>query len=159
MLVAGIDVSSLAVDVVWLDVDDQKPPRWQRWKLEGPDAWERCRHLGTVFPGAAWSGWDDTLAIGIEVAFGPSSGDVNRCVGAVLSRLPIGLLVERWSTSQWRKAIGLFGSASKKQVFDYVLDTAFREGWRTDERNLVQDACDAYCIALATRQAIEQQAA
>lgn len=159
MMVAGIDVSTFAIDVVWIDLDDLEAPHWCRYSMEGRDAWERCRDVGREFPGASSEVWDETTAIGMEVAFGPSSGDVNRCVGAVLSRLPQGILIERWSSSQWKKAVGLAGNAKKQQVMDHVLRIAFGVGWKTDQKILEQDACDAYCIALATRQAITTQQA
>lgn len=156
MSVAGVDVSSRAVDVVWIS-EETFEATWRRFELDGSDAWERCREIGQVFPPPTSGLWDETLAIGVEVAFGPSSGAVNRCVGAVLVRLPRSLLVKPWAPSEWRKAVGLSGRAGKEDVFTFAherrsLVESYRVPWP-------QDACDAYCIALATLRALERQEA
>lgn len=159
MNVAGIDVSSHAIDVVWVPEEGAEAPQWVRWPLTGAGAWERCRDIGRQFPGPAHTVWDETTAIGIEIAFGPSSGDVNRCVGAVLSRLPYDLLVEPWPPSKWRKAVGLSGNASKDDVFRYSCHAYLGDRLAIAAPKWPQDAHDAHLIALATRQALNQQEA
>lgn len=146
----GIDVSTYHLDFVF--IDDEIPPIWARHKLEGSDAWERCRSV--TFP----SHWlEDTYAIGMEVAHGPSSGAINRVVGAVLSRLPTSTLVKPWTASEWKKAVGLRGNASKQDIRWFTHKLANDLLWLAESR-VPQDACDAYCIALATKQALEREA-
>lgn len=146
MNVCGIDVSTYHLDFVFLH--DTGQTEWQRITLVGNDAWDRCRSVRVP------SDWfEDTEAAGMEVAFGPSSGQINRVVGAVLSRLPTGLLVEQWPVNVWKKAVGMSGSASKERVRLFVHDSIRSDPYWP------QDACDAYCIALATKQALERQAA
>jgi Holliday junction resolvasome RuvABC endonuclease subunit len=61
--------------------------------------------------------------------------------------------VQPWIPSAWRKTVGLPGNASKGDVANFV--------WRTADAHEIaraawpQDACDAYCIALATRMSIQ----
>jgi hypothetical protein len=152
MNVCGIDVSTYHLDFVFLH--DDGSPEWQRISLTGDDAWERCRSVRVP---SAW--FEGTEAVGMEVAHGPSSGQINRVVGAVLSRLPRELLVEQWPVNVWKKAVGLKGSASKADVMEWVVRRGFDVGWKTDQLTLVQDACDAYCIALATKQALDKDMA
>lgn len=157
-LVAGIDFSSLAIDVVLVDLDDREPPLWERFALTGADAFERTRNVRAVMPTSSF--YDDILAIGIEHPAGKfGTGPMMRVQGAVLACLPAGVLVQPWPPSAWRKAVGLAGNASKWDVSAFVMLNSFTDGWKTDERALEQDACDAYCIALATRSAIETEAA
>jgi len=66
------------------------------------------------------------------------------------------VLVQPWIPSAWRKAVGIAGNASKEDVQRHVL--ARRDyPLHAEDPSLPtwpQDACDAYCIALATRTAI-----
>lgn len=156
-LVAGIDVSTKAIDCVWVDEDPDGgwQPKWERVTLEGQDAWERTRSIAWLFPRAAF---EETLAIGVEVAHGMSSGAVNRAVGAVLARLPRGTLVKPWTASEWKKANGIPGNAEKDRVAMAAHLHILNHGGTINEI-WPQDACDAYCIALATRSAVETSAA
>lgn len=158
-LVVGIDVSSFAVDIIAIPSEDGYwregwTPRWTHCRLEGSDAFDRTRTVGQVVPGRAASFWDDVLAVGIEEPAGRNPGFSFRVQGAVLSQIPAHKLVEKWMPSQWRKAVGMPGNATKATVNAWV-----GERWGEALDFWTQDACDAYCIALATRQAIERQAA
>ena len=100
--------------------------------------------------------WDDILAVGIEHPAGKFGvGPLLRIQGAILARIPARMLVQPWPPSKWRKANGLAGNASK----DMVAYFAVNDGTAIEFRDWPQDACDAYCIALATRQAINKEAA
>jgi hypothetical protein len=153
MYVAGIDYSTFAVDVVLVHLDDLERPKWDRFPTEGHDAFERAR-LTNVLPRGHF--WDDVVAIGIEDPRGYNAGALYRIQGAILSRLPRTTLVQPWAPNVWRKAVGLPGNATKERITQFV---AFECGGGIDAICWPQDACDAYCIALATRQAIEAKAA
>lgn len=149
-MIAGIDLSTRFVDVVKLD-EDTDAATWHRFPLTGNDAFDRARSVGLAVPGRAMSFWDDVVAVGIEDPRGYGAGFIYRVQGAVLACIPAQRLVHPWLPSQWRKAVGMPGNASKVDVHYFVTGA-------TDHDALIQewpqDACDAYCIALATRQAL-----
>ena len=141
MRVCGIDVSSYNVDCV--GISDEGDVDWTRWTLTGTDNWERTRSIASVMPDRTSEFWDDVYAIGVEVAHGPSSGVINRVVGAVLSMLPPNVLVEPWGAPKWKRKAGLPGNASKPQIASYALSELGPRDWP-------QDAFDAWGLARAT---------
>lgn len=149
MFVAGIDLSTFAVDVVKVPLD-QGPPQWHRFPLTGSDAFERARSVRDAMPGSSSVFWDDVLAVGIEEPAGRNPGVIFRVQGAVLARIPTHLLVEKLMPSQWRRLVGLPGNASKADVRSHA---TLNGVGRLNDGTFVwpQDACDAWCIALATR--------
>jgi hypothetical protein len=151
-VIAGIDFSTKAVDVVLLD-EDSDAATWHRFELEGQDAFDRARFVRRAMWSPASSWWDDVLAVGIEDPRGYNAGVLYRVQGAILACIPNSNLVQPWIPSEWRRQVGLPGNASKNDVWVFTMDQ--RE---TIER-WPQDACDAYCIALATRQRLEIGAA
>ena len=155
MHIAGIDVSTKAVDLVLIHIDDHQPPIWHRYELVGQDAWERTRSIPFSMPARSSIMWDDVAAIGVENPAGTHGAHaVQRAVGAVLACLPPLTLVQPWRPSEWRKAVGLPGNCGKQVVFEFAyldLVTAYPDA--------TQDACDAYCVAVATRAAIVQKKA
>ena len=151
--VAGIDFSSHAIDVVLIDVDGRQPPRWHRYPLTGQDAFDRARSVADAMPGRSSVYWDNVLAVGIEHPAGHhGTGPLLRVQGAVLAQIPARMLVKAWPPGSWRKAVGLAGNATKGAVALFAGNSKF-PGYPN------QDACDAYCIALATRQAITTEKA
>ena len=146
-MIAGVDYSTHAVDIVLLD-EDTDAATWHRFPLAGRDAFERARYVRLAMPGGSF--WDDVLAVGIEEPRGYNSGALYRVQGAILARVPLDKLVQPLGPSEWRRRVGLSGNASKEDVRVLVKAAAFLEriGWE-------QDACDAYCIALATRSMIQ----
>jgi hypothetical protein len=156
-MIAGIDYSTRFVDVVLLD-ENTDAAEWRRFPLEGADAFDRARRVRTRFPGPAHSMWDDVLAIGIEEPRGYNSGALYRVQGAILACVAAHKLVQPWIPSAWRKTVGLPGNASKLNVAEYVSVARWGQAtaWGADS-DIVwpQDACDAYCIALATRMSIQ----
>lgn len=158
MHVAGIDLSTRAVDVVLLD-EDTDVATWHRFPLEGRDAFERARHVRTALPGRTSGFWDDVLAVGIEDPRGYGAGSLYRVQGAILACLPWGLLVQPWVPSAWRKQVGLAGNASKLDVWTFGARRLLKDKAPGLYETWPQDAMDAYCIALATRQLIEKVAA
>ena len=150
MNVCGIDVSTHAVDIVKVPLDDG-PPHWDRFPLVHPgDAFDRTRQVPLVVPGPAHSYWDDVIAVGMEEPAGRNPGYAFRVQGAVLSCVPRDKLVEKLMPSEWRKAVGLKGNASKEDVRMFAL-AAVRDFAGVDWRAASHDCTDAYCIALATR--------
>jgi hypothetical protein len=156
MRVAGIDVSTLAVDIVTVPYEthtDGQPIHY-RVELAGHDALERTRDAAHRLPGAASVFWDTILAVGLEnpQSRGSSAGTMyalQRVVGVVLAHIPARMLVAPIEPAAWRHAAGLKGNAKKREVAAHVrgLVGATADGWP-------QDACDAYCIAIATRDRI-----
>jgi hypothetical protein len=150
-LVAGIDYSTHMIDVVLIDEDTLKP-EWHRYELEGTDAFNRARDVHDAMFGGAWI-WENCIAVGIEDPRGYNAGALYRIQGAALACIPRDILVQPWIPSEWRKAVGLKGNASKDNVAEYVLDTV-------DDLSPLydwpQDAFDALCIARATLQALER---
>lgn len=156
MVIAGIDYSSHFIDVVLVDHEQRMPPRWHRYPLSGQDAFDRARSVADAMPGRSSVYWDNVLAVGIEHPAGKfGTGPLLRIQGAVLAQIPARMLVKAWPPGSWRKAVGLPGNASKDDVFVHAVRTIKFEG----EDTAPQDAFDAACIALATRQAITQQEA
>lgn len=156
MRVAGIDFSSHAVDIVTVPYDGHGQPAWHRFPLTGMDAFDRARSVAEAVPGRSSVFWDELVAVGIEHPAGRHGvGPLLRIQGAILSSIPARMLVEPFPPSKWRKAVGLAGNASKEQVRLFVTfqdRIPVYDGWPFD-------ATDAYCIALATRQAITTEQA
>jgi hypothetical protein len=149
-VIAGIDFSTKAVDVVLLD-EDTDAATWHRFELSGQDAFDRARDVKAAVQG--WhSLWDDVVACGIEDPRGYGAGSLYRVQGAILSCLPGAMLVQPLIPSSWRKTVGLSGAAGKPAVRTHALALMYRaSGNRWTNEDWPQDACDAYCIALATR--------
>lgn len=154
-MIAGIDFSTKAVDVVLLD-EDTDAAEWHRFELHGDGAFDRTRSVMSAMPGPGHSFWDDVLAVGIEQPRG-NHGVVHmaRIQGAVLTRIPTHKLVHPINPSDWRKTVGLPGNASKADVMAHT--------WKASRDSIMyvwpQDACDAYCIALATRTLLQRHEA
>ena len=147
MAVAGIDYSTRAVDVVLLD-EDSDTATWRRFELSGNDAFDRTRSVRDRFYTRSWWADSPVIAVGIEDPRGYNAGALYRIQGAILSCFPAGMLVHPLIPSQWRKTVGLPGNASKEAVGNRVPVSHWNIDWP-------QDACDAYCIALATRSMIQ----
>lgn len=180
MNVAGIDVSTRAIDLVLLNLDNDRAT-WHRHELQGAELIDRIQSVRDWLHPDSFV-WDDVLAVGIERPAGRYAVDkVALCVGAVLCRIPASKLTRWWLPAEWRKACGMKGNATKEHVADWCHDKrrdpiihgysvtpavtewgkelvpatrvttvtyAAPSGWP-------QDACDAYCIAHATRSALE----
>jgi hypothetical protein len=148
-LVAGIDYSTHAIDVVTIDEDTLKP-EWMRFPLGTIGrAFDRTRFVYASCPSGRF--WDDTIAVGIEEPRGQGAGNLYRVQGAILQCIPPTTLVQPWVPSEWRKAVGLKGNASKDDVRDHANRLSFNATY-----DWPQDGADAYCIARATLQALER---
>lgn len=152
-MIAGIDFSTRAVDVVLLD-EDSDVAEWHRVELIGQDAFARARDVKRAMGELESCLWDEVLAVGIEDPRGYGAGSLYRVQGAILSRLPVWTLVQPWIPSSWRKTVGLPGNASKQAVANFACNhrQVLTSVWP-------QDGHDAYCIALATRTLLEHKEA
>ncbi len=151
MKVAGIDFSTNAVDIVFVDLDDKWLLEWYRFTLVGQDAFDRTRMVGESMHGRSSVWWEDIYAVGIEHPAGKfGTGAMLRVQGAVLSMIPGELMVKPWPPGAWRKAVGLSGSASKQDVAAWSYSNGANAQWP-------QDAHDAYAIAFATRLALRKE--
>ena len=167
MKVAGIDFSTHDVDIVLIPLEGTSV-EWHRFELTGQDAFDRTRMVAAVIPRRNAAFWDDVLAIGIEEPTGMFKPGLGyRVQGAILSCLPPGRVVKPWPPSSWRKGAGLSGRASKADVYEFTAKQ-HRPSWvkvnaglfgHSNSTQLVwpQDACDAFCIAFATLQAISRE--
>lgn len=156
-MIAGIDLSTFAVDVVLLD-EDSDAATWHRFELEGADAFDRARDVRRSFKPSSGVLFEDCLAIGIEDPRGYGAGSLYRVQGAILTCLPPRTLVHPLIPSSWRKTVGLPGNCPKSHVEAF---TTIRRGVEpfSDHEFWPQDACDAYCIALATRTLLQRDEA
>lgn len=153
---AGIDYDTHAVHLVLINEDGQAA--YHPFPLEGPDAFTRTRSVrDAMWPRTRWAD-EGVIALGIEEPAGRLTGRLFRVQGAILACLPPWLLVEKFMPSEWRKVVGMPGNASK----GYVAEFAGSRLWPDAPLPVVpspQDACDAYCLALAVSRLTEGVAA
>jgi hypothetical protein len=176
MSYAGIDMDTHAVHVVRLAEDGSAT--YDRFELSGSDAFERTRSIRDALPARSAAFWDDVEACAIEEPQGAQRATVAKLKavqGAVLACLPSSLLVEPLVPARWRTVCGLSGRASKEKVMDFVKKRAgvytsdyahphFQAGtivlnFSHESRTWPQDACDAYCLALAVSRLVQRAAA
>lgn len=145
----GIDYSTHSVDLVSVELEGGRAV-WAHAALAGDDAFDRLRSVAGAMPRA--SAWDDTLAVGIEEPQGVSQGTrakLKAVQGAIVACLPSRLLVHPFGPSEWRRLVGLPGSATKAGIALFVHDDL------RASPHWPQDACDAFCLALAVRERLE----
>ena len=155
---AGIDYDTFGVHVVL--VPEEGISEYHRFKLgDSEHALERARDVRGAMPSRGW--WEDAgvIAIGIEEqasgnpAMRSTVQKLKMIQGAVLSCLPRELLVMPLEASRWRKELGIRGNAKKPIVAQWVLEhRMMTSGFDTPV--WPQDACDAYCIALAVQKLV-----
>lgn len=144
---AGIDYDTRGVHVVILREDE--PSEYICLLLLGVDAFERTREVRDRMPARLWWRDEGVVALGIEepMARGKLSiqttPKLKAIQGAILSCLPRDLLVNPMTANVWRTEVGLAGNASKDDISLFVHDDL-----RADP-HWPQDACDAFCLALA----------
>lgn len=148
MSYVGIDFDTKAVHLVKID-DEFNIGDYTQCELAGDDAFDRTRSVRGAMPHSSY--WDDVVAVAVEEPAGRLTGRLFRVQGAVLACIPRAKLVTTLMPSQWRKAVGLKGNASKDDVFRLI-----GEDWiRYSNVRVPQDAFDAYCMAIAVRQLVE----
>lgn len=150
MRVCGIDLSSFAVDLVHVDLETGHIG-WQRYLLEGTDAWERTRNIPDALPARTAERWDEVIAIGIEQPAGHHGViPLVRVQGAILACLPPKTLVQPYTPARWRVLSGLRGHALKAEVKERSLELGGGTNWP-------QDAHDAHLVARAMIADLEAQ--
>lgn len=158
MKVAGIDVSTLAIDIVTLNRDGSGAPEWHRHKL-GADrdgAIARSRRIPAYVPGPASTFWDDVCYVAIEDPQMRGSSvktaySLYRVQGYVLACVPLTMPVRHFQPAQWRKGAGIAGNAPKADVKRRSSELhPSSEEWP-------QDAHDAHLIARALVSALDTE--
>lgn len=153
--IAGIDLSSHAVDCVLIDENDHRVIAWHRWQLTANgDAFDRTRWVRDSMPSRGWWKDEGVIAAGIEDPRGQSAGVIYRVQGAIISCLPTWLLVHPLNPGEWRKLIGIPGNATKEMTRDWV-----RAQVGSVAGSWPNDATDAYGIARATSSLLDQSVA
>lgn len=157
MTVAGIDFSSFQINIVILSEDDDTATHHEiKFGRKGQDAFDRARTVREAMPSRSW--WEDhgVIAIGIEDPRGPHrnvDSVIYRVQGAILACIPPELMVKPWKPQEWRKAIGV-SHKGKESLAAFAVARWPGLNYRYMDGVLVepsQDACDAYCMAWATR--------
>ena len=161
MRVAGCDYSSRFVDLVTVPLDGPGAPVWHRFPLGGADAFDRARSVAQAVPGPTSVLYDDLIAVGIEDPRGQNAGAMYRVQGAILARIPARMLVRPFIPSEWRKAVGLKGNASKEDVFTFSIRIVNSHPKSLESWGLAvpTDATDALAIALATLRLLDREKA
>lgn len=164
---AGIDYSTMFVDVVLVDEDDRALADYRRFQLAGETAFERARSVGQQTDLFASDLWDDIVAVGIEDPFGgnPRSRQVvpklKMVQGAIVAGLRSDLLVQPFSPNEWRSTVGLAGNCAKGVVARWAqleLGHLVDDNERPKKRWL-QDGYDAYGLAIAVQRLVEERIA
>lgn len=151
--VAGIDLSSRAIDIVLLEESTNRA-KWHRFELAGGLAWDRTLDVRRAMPVASF--WDDVYLAAIETPFPDQKGVLRRVQGAVMARIPERVLVWEANASQWKRELGLKGKPSSVNMDEVAPDGDIHRLWNREERLVSgldwQNARDAYCIALWARE-------
>jgi hypothetical protein len=162
-LVAGIDYSTLAVDVVLLD-EDTDDATHHRYRLDdGPgDALARVRRVRDRMP--ARSSWADAgvLAVALELPFsrGKMAGNdrLMMCAGAILACVHPAVDVDLLRADDWRSACGLPIRAPREVHKRNALAFA-ADRWPSCPEPLSDNAADAFCLAWAMRARLREKEA
>lgn len=149
MNVLGVDVSTRSVHFCRLDFDSDAATThvYDASDCDG-DALIRARTLADLLPRRRSSFWDEVGLVAIERPMGVGRrqvGDMMLVVGVVVACMPVDVALWLLGPTEWRKACGLPGNASKQVVGEMVrrqLGEAI--SWP-------QDSLDAYCVAWAAR--------
>lgn len=155
--VLGIDVSSRAIDFVWLD-ETTNEAAWKRVELTGETSFERLRSIPTQ---GRWNSnyFSDCYLAIIErpkTRFMPSAAALFPVFGAVVALLPSQLELWEVAPTTWRHGLGLKGNAKKAEVAEAVRRIACGAEPEHPILNWSQDAYDAYAVAYWAR-AINQR--
>lgn len=167
---AGIDASTLAVDIVLLD-EETRVPTWTHWPLRpaledgSRDDLRPSRSVRDAIPGRSW--WEDQGVVQIAIE-DPYSGGMDqakklgRIIGAVSACLPPDLPVLLVTPVEMRVWLHIEGRLNKEQLRAYAVDHgAPAELWNLHAAQsgigTIQDALDAHVVALAALERIEHE--
>lgn len=148
MKVAGLDISSFAVDVVLLE-EESDAAEWHRFELDGGTPFERTRSLRAVFPSRSF--WEDAgvYLAGIEdphSRFPHVAKAMGLVTGGVAALLPRDLCVIQTAPKEWKRIFTGNANAEKQLVRQHAMARGFDVDIRASS-----DAFDAYGIAWAVR--------
>lgn len=150
-MIAGIDFSSFQADIVVLSEDDDTATH-HVFRFGKGDAFDRARTIRGSMPSRDW--WTDqgVIAIGLEDPRGvarSADAPLYRAQGAIIACLPPRLLVQPWKPGEWRKQLGISNVGKEAPAWFAT------NHWHSPAIRIAsQDAMDAFCIAMATRQRI-----
>jgi hypothetical protein len=158
--IAGIDLDSNAIDVVLIDEDTGAWLGYRRYDLDvGPGgSLERARRVRDVLP--VRGAWADAgvVAIGLEDTRSKqrlSIAAISRIQGALATCLPRDVELLELSVNRrergWKALTAGKTNASKDEIRAWAIAAGAPEG-------LVQDAYDAFAIATATRETLQERA-
>lgn len=104
-MIAGVDISSFAIDIVLLD-DDTDDATWHHFALRGSTPFERARNARLVLPGRSW--WEDcgVWLLGYEDPVGHhahTAKALGLALGAVAVLLPPSLVCVATQASEWQR--------------------------------------------------------
>jgi len=152
-LIAGIDFSSIAIDVVLLDEDTDHAVHHRRRLDTGPGKLiDRVRRVRDALPSRG--AWRDSgvLALGIEEPFHHSHkglAPMLLTLGAIIDTLPRDVPLALLRADDWRRACGLPLRVGRPEHKQNAI-TFTREHWPNPTR-IDDNVGDAFCIAWATR--------
>lgn len=147
--IAGVDFSTFTVDTVLIDEDQLREPRRQRIRMFGGNAFDRVRGLRYALHDVDI---DDVLAVGVEgiAYYGHNAVDMARVQGVIVAQLPLELRVLAIAPTDWKRRTVGRGNATKDDVREWATVQSRCSSWP-------QDAYDAFAIAVATLQIIEEE--
>lgn len=146
--IAGIDLSTKAIDIVLLDEDTDRAHH-HRVELAGGGAFLAALDVRDRMPSRSW--WEDAAVVSIwlELPFArhlKSVAPLMRIQGAVLASLPRSLVAGELTPQTWKRLTVGQSNAAKPDVANWVFGR-----WLNCPAAVGQDACDAYAVAWAGR--------
>lgn len=158
-MIAGIDFSTRAVDVVLLD-DDTDQAAWHRFELGTTKTplLTRVRAVRKALPSRSWWEEQGVTNVGIEQLHSHSRGTLralSQVQGAIYACLPAAVAVIEMADHEWKRLFTGDAKADKGDVAQVALarmadrDGIVRLSWP-------QDALDAFGIACACRALLDK---
>lgn len=168
--IAGIDVSTTAVDIVLLD-EDTRTPTWTHCPLQpalqngSRDDLRPARSAKNAIPGRSWWEHHGVVQVAVEDPFSnrlDTAKKLGRVVGAAACCLPPDMPVLLITPVEMRQWLSIEGRMTKEQLRGYAAEHgAPVEEWNRDAElwglKTIQDALDAYVVALAALARIERE--
>jgi len=156
--IAGIDASTLAVDIVLLD-ENTRIPTWTHCPLRPAlengtrDDLRPSRSVRHAIPGRSWWETQGVVQVAIEDPYSQGMDQakkLGRVIGAVAACLPPDLPILLVTPVEMRQWLGIEGRMNKQQLRAYAVEHGAPPEW-------AQDALDAHVVALAALERIEHE--
>ena len=152
MNVLGIDFASAAIDLVYLD-ENEDVARWHRIPLEA--GWTSSRKIRHAYAWRSELEGAGVYLVALEQPMGQERNTIaalSRIQGAILGALPLSLDVWLLPPAEWKLGIGMKGNASTQkgkpgagELVEWALDHGAGVGWPID-------ACAALAMAYTARE-------